>query len=922
VAPVRWRIADGLAVLLLGLLTLAAYGRLLDPSVMLVDYDALVYFYPLRAYAAAAVQQGRLPLWNPSSFGGAPFLANPQTALFYPLTALFFWLAVPYAYSLNLVLHVFLAGVCFYAFGRLCLEARPAAALVGGAVFMLGGVLSGQYGHLNQLSAAAWLPLVLLLGHRAVSDRSLRLALLGGCALALQLLAGHPQQTYMTLVALGLMALWALWGRSPRALVAGGGRLVALLLSGFALAAVQLVPTAELARDSVRGAGLGYRDAVAGSLWPWLLARAVLPSFVNDLGSTEYLGYLGVAPLLLAALALGVAERRWVALGLLLVVPGLALALGGANKLYPLLYEHLPGLASFRVPARWLLLFTVGGAVLAARGLEWLLERRGGRPGRTELLRLAGTAVGLLLLWLLAYLGGVRATRQLQLIWLGLTLACVLLGALIWQGRWRRAALAALLALVGVELWAAGGDLAPRQPVPNEAYAQPRDSTLFLQSRLGADRFLSIASEDYELKESPDYREWFAHLPEAALSDFLVAAKRNEVLAPNLQLLYGLDSLDGYDGGLLPLGHFLRLASVLVPPDRVRPDGVLVSRLESLPPRPLLDLLNLRIVLTNRARDHEQDGIEYDRAIQVDLRPGERWQIERLPGREYSHLGLIAALDQRGPPDGQTVGRIEIVGLDGSRQQIPLRFGIEIGPARPPDGWVRPPLLQELKPTTWMQAGDPVEYLARLPLARVAPAVLSFEQVAATGSLRVQAATLIDERDGSFTSLVLDDRLERTRFFDMKVYEHPDALPRTYLVGEARELDDEAAAELLRRGGHDPRRAALVEPGSGLSLPAQPGPAGRVQVLESEPERLRLQVSAERPAWLVVGDGYYPGWTAALDGQPAPLVRTNLAFKGLPVPAGDHTVELSLAPRSLAVGLAITLVAALVVLAVLARGRR
>ena len=43
--------------------------------------DLLLYFYPLRDFAAQAVREGRLPLWNPYTFMGAPFLAN--TCLLY-----------------------------------------------------------------------------------------------------------------------------------------------------------------------------------------------------------------------------------------------------------------------------------------------------------------------------------------------------------------------------------------------------------------------------------------------------------------------------------------------------------------------------------------------------------------------------------------------------------------------------------------------------------------------------------------------------------------------------------------------------------------------------------------------------------------------------------------------------------------------
>src|SRR2546430_5740204 len=60
----------------------------------------------------------------------------------------------------------------------------------------------GQGGHLNQISAAAWLPAVLLAYDRFATTRRVYWLGLGALALALQLLAGHPQETYMTLIIL------------------------------------------------------------------------------------------------------------------------------------------------------------------------------------------------------------------------------------------------------------------------------------------------------------------------------------------------------------------------------------------------------------------------------------------------------------------------------------------------------------------------------------------------------------------------------------------------------------------------------------------------------------------------------------------------------------------------------------------------
>ena len=129
---------------------------------VLGGYDAFVYFYPLRSYIAETVGQGRLPLWNPYLFAGTPYLANPQTAVFYPGTWLFAVLDVPRAYALNFLGHLWIAAV-----GVLRVRAGVAGAgarggMIGGAAFAFSGFMNGQAGHINQFSVAAWLPAVAL----------------------------------------------------------------------------------------------------------------------------------------------------------------------------------------------------------------------------------------------------------------------------------------------------------------------------------------------------------------------------------------------------------------------------------------------------------------------------------------------------------------------------------------------------------------------------------------------------------------------------------------------------------------------------------------------------------------------------------------------------------------------------------------
>jgi len=109
-------VQTGWPFLVLAAATLAFYWEIVLPYRILADYDVWAYFYPLRSYAADAIRAGRFPLWNPDTFLGAPFFANPQTALVYPGTLLFYALPVAYAFSLSVIFHAFFAAVGMYLF--------------------------------------------------------------------------------------------------------------------------------------------------------------------------------------------------------------------------------------------------------------------------------------------------------------------------------------------------------------------------------------------------------------------------------------------------------------------------------------------------------------------------------------------------------------------------------------------------------------------------------------------------------------------------------------------------------------------------------------------------------------------------------------------------------------------------------------
>ncbi len=134
-----------------------------------------------------------------------------------------------------------------------------------------------------------------------------------------------------------------------------------------------------------------------------------------------------------------------------------------------------------------------------------------------------------------------------------------------------------------------------------------------------------------------------------------------------------------------------------------------------------------------------------------------------------------------------------------------------------------------------------------------------------------------------------------------KLYENLEALPRFYLVQKIRRAANlEEAAAMLEDPALNPRTEAIVE---GDDIPAGAA-SGSVRVLSYRENRIALEVTAEEPAYLVTSETHYPGWKAWVDGVEQPILYTNVAFRGLPVPSGRHRVVLAFEPVLPAVGAA------------------
>lgn len=149
----------------------------------------------------------------------------------------------------------------------------------------------------------------------------------------------------------------------------------------------------------------------------------------------------------------------------------------------------------------------------------------------------------------------------------------------------------------------------------------------------------------------------------------------------------------------------------------------------------------------------------------------------------------------------------------------------------------------------------------------------------------------------------------------IRVFQIPEALPRTFVVSGARIADAYAALETLVSPEFDPAREVILP--TGLPAPPDVQPPGRSTIRAEKADRVRLEVDLERPGYVVLTDGFDPGWLVTLDGAPVAALRANLVFRAVAVPAGRHVVEWIYRPWAMQLGLTISGAALLLTLAVL-----
>lgn len=376
------RLPDLSSILILTGLWLWFFWRLFTPmesdQASLKKGDFSGQFVAFGAYQYQRLAQGEIPLWNPYNNGGLPFLADTQSAVFYPprlVTIFLSRLAGGWSYhalELEMTFHVLFYSLTMYALIRRLTLAQPGSViggLVAAIVAAYGGFLSGYPPlQLALLEAGIWLPLAVIGITEATRGEKIKWLwlVLTGFAYGLSWMAGHPQTSwFLTYLLIAYTAYRAYirnyhWTQAVLGVILFGS-------IGGGMAAVQLLPGLEYLPHTAR---VGFSYDSKGNGFPFQdLIQFVFPGMMTVFSPL----YAGIVGLVLALTAVWRRLKGGVFWGLVAVI-ALGLSFGANSAIFPLLYNILPGLRFFRGQERAAYLVSSSLAVLAGIGASHLLS--------------------------------------------------------------------------------------------------------------------------------------------------------------------------------------------------------------------------------------------------------------------------------------------------------------------------------------------------------------------------------------------------------------------------------------------------------------------------------------------------------------------------------------------------------------------
>ncbi len=1008
---------DLVAVGALAVVVLVSFREAIAGGMIAFQNDTEVFFYPLAAWFASELRSGLFPLWNPYIFGGYPIFADGEIGLAYPLhLALLYALPMAQAFVWLRVSSVLIAAVGTYLLCR-ALGLRRLPSIVGALTFGLGSFFLHQQHHENITRTAAWLPLLLAAteaGLRRAGWARQGFLTAAAVALAMAALGLHPQVLAMVLLAFATYVVFRVVlgpvgrasggttnpqsairnpqsegapspqpsppskgrGEDPGALRHGGRRSAACLARhtlasaglivwvgcyvgglGLALAAVQLLPLAEMGAATYRGSQPDYLYATSYALPMHNLITLVFPYFFRGPESEywslwanwETTPYVGIIPLILAIAGAVLARRREALYFVLLgaVAAWLAFASYAPFDLYGLMWG-LPGFSAFRVPGRYTLLVVFALAVLAAFGLHALTEHAASRKG----LRMAATA------GLFGGLAVAAAALVIAMLNLRSSLVADPAGAMAWLE-------STYLSLRHHE---AGIEVADVYHGLLHSLDLDTPRTAFALGLVGLGLALALGAT-LARRASAVWQLALAAVVTLDLLAFGMSFHRKTSVDQVIQITPGIEFLASvastrqgadllgnwrvFTPGTIPSLEFNRLV-----PFRIEDIGgysSLESRrsfaywatIQSIE-NELLDLANVRyIVDTARPRalpSYRQVPFDPERPLMLGARDSigglESYSLGFEPG---DRIQMVAALTRAiDIPQGDIVAQVTVVPDEGEPVVIHARAGLQVGEwaydRSDIAGRVRheqPAEIAFRRPDVFLLDGSRYDlyfYYSEYDLPRYMRVDrIELRYLHPLGGIEVYGLGLYNFETGETAGVTQRMRTKLRRIYrddEIMVIENLASFPRAYVVPSARVAPDGYnALSAMLDTRFDPAREVMLEPGElpiSLAAGGSSNPQARglapAEALLAETDRVAYRATAPDGGYFVHVANFFPGWRATVDGQETEVLQANSLFRAVPLPPGEHVVELRYEPYAVALGIRVTAAAGLVALATLTLG--
>jgi hypothetical protein len=513
--------------------------------------------------------------------------------------------------------------------------------------------------------------------------------------------------------------------------------------------------------------------------------------------------------------------------------------------------------------------------------------------------------------------------------WAATAIVTLALFGLALRPRWKFFAAGGIAAIVIVELFVAGLGLDLNRPNLPETFSSSRPAATFFATDTSLYRTLASSDNTFDPGDMAEMKAMLAPvLSNDRIYDYIVAAKHKETLTPNLTMVYGIPSLDGYDGGVLPLKRYAEFKSIF----QLRKGDANAERfreqLNAVPATRLLSWLNVKYVLMDRVHDVWTDGVYYDLSVEQRLANGQDLTLDHLKSFDTTSIGIISTLENGASiPQGADVASVTITDADGSSYSTTLKAGVATAEGQFEQS---APAHQKVRAVAHPKGEDKTNlYIAKLMLPATGhPKSITIHCSVPTGQLRVRGLSMIDDRLGISEPVPVDNNLRLAYLGDVKIYENLAVMPRAFLVNTVKLVgSDEEALSTLKAANFQPNREAVVlskdwqkaypTVASGFGNPNSNADAvGEVKIESYESEKVVLSTSNAQRSFLVLTDSYYPGWHVKVDGQEQPILPTNYLFRGVALEAGQHKVEFSYEPNSFRLGLLLSAVCALVVIGI------